>query len=603
MLGFVRAGAFSPEMHDAKVLHIHPGHPPVPVRITAEEPMEGAYDSELVQIDALLVDQTSNSNRNSLVLQSGARLFNATLEHGLIAAVDRGSVVRVTGPCSIETAGTLNYMAPRSFSITLRGAGDVVVVRPAPMWTTGRLLRVLGSMAALMGAVLIWVVVLRRRVRMQTAVIRTKLQQEAALKEAAEQANQAKSEFLANMSHEMRTPLNGILGFSELMAAGACDHQQREYNEAIRSSAEALLVVISDILDFSRIEAGRLDLQSVVFSVRQCVEAALNSIGPLVASAGLQVSREVASNVPDWVCGDPHRLRQVLLNLVGNAVKFTEMGGIAVRVSVADAACHADSGDPRDAVCLRFSVADTGIGIPESQQAAIFEPFRQADGSDRRRFGGAGLGLSISRKLVAMMNGRIWMESREGVGSTFFFTVSLRRAAAPPTPEKASAPPEVARQPLSILVAEDNGINQRLIRRVLELRGHRVTMADNGIGAVEMWRGGGFDLVLMDIQMPGMDGLEATRRIRAEETLRGSHVPIITMTASAMNGDREKCLAAGLDHYLTKPIRTEALDGALIEYGFAAACPADSIVPQRLHRIQPRGAARGNPGSQQRDRR
>jgi len=569
VLGFGHSGSFSPEMRDAQISLVDRGPAPPPPSITVDEALEGTYDSRLVTIDAVVVDQPRG---NTVMLQVGGKLFNATLDHGRVPPLDRGCIVRVTGVCSIAAESNLAYRIPKSFSLVLRSAGDIAVVRAAPWWTPGRLLAVLGSMAAVLLAVLSWVGVLRHKVVLQTAVISKKLQQEELLKHAAEQASRAKSEFLANMSHEIRTPLNGILGFAGLMAESELTGLQREHNEAVRSSAENLLVVINDILDFSRVEAGRLELESLDFSVSKCVEAALGSVQSLAAEKNLAISVQFDDEVPDWVCGDPHRLRQVLLNLLGNAVKFTAAGGIAVRVSLApeqDAAAAGSHGGapPRQ---IQFAVSDTGIGVPESQREMIFQPFRQADGSVTRRFGGTGLGLAISRKLVAMMGGRMWLESAEGQGSTFFFTAPIPPGEAPAggdEPDLAAAghsPAEQSpRQPLSILVAEDNVVNQRLIRILLEKRGHRVTVVGNGDAALAAWRQHRFDCILMDIQMPEMDGYEATRRIRARESGNGPHIPIIALTAHAMKGDRERCLQAGLDSYISKPIQTSALDAAL----------------------------------------
>ncbi len=572
VLGFGHSGSFSPEMRDAQISLVERGPAPPPRSITVDEALEGVYDSRLVSIDAAVVDQLRSTTQNDVMLQAGGKLFNATLDCGRVPPLERGSVVRVTGVCSIAAEGNLAYRIPKSFSLILRGASDIAVVRSASWWTPGRLLAVLGSMAALLLVVLSWVAVLRRRVVLQTAVIRRKLQQEELLKHAAEQASRAKSEFLANMSHEIRTPLNGILGFAGLMADSGLTGLQREHNEAVRSSAENLLVVINDILDFSRVEAGKLELESLSFSIRQCVEAALGSVQSLAAEKGLATSIQIDADVPDWVRGDPHRLRQVLLNLLGNAVKFTAAGGISARVSNApepQAAADGSAGAPAPQQ-IRFAVSDTGIGIPEPQREMIFLPFRQADGSVTRRFGGTGLGLAISRKLVAMMGGAMSLESAEGQGSTFSFTASLPPGQAPASGEvpdmaangrsTAERPP---RRPLSILVAEDNVVNQRLIGILLEKRGHRVTVVANGVAAVAAWLRDRFDCILMDIQMPEMDGYEATRRIRARESGDGAHIPIIALTAHAMKGDREKCLQAGLDAYISKPIQTEALDAAL----------------------------------------
>jgi signal transduction histidine kinase/ActR/RegA family two-component response regulator len=417
-------------------------------------------------------------------------------------------------------------------------------------------------MGAFLTGALAWVGLLRRKVTAQTSVIRKKLEQEAALKEAAQQANNAKSMFLANMSHEIRTPLNGILGFTGLMGGTELSAQQREYNETVRGSAESLLVVINDILDFSRIEAGRLEIEAIDFRLRQCVEEAVNPIRPLAANKGLEISLEVDGNLPEWVRGDPYRLRQILVNLMGNAVKFTGKGRIAIAVS--------RPADEPDAT-IRFAVSDTGIGVPEAKRASIFQPFHQGDGSITRRFGGTGLGLAICSKLAESMHGRIGLESREGAGSTFIVTLPLPRAEAPAAANgKNPARERPGQKPLSILVAEDNPVNQRLILHLLELRGHRVTMAYTGVAALQAWRNQPYDMILMDVEMPEMDGLEAARRIRELEAASGAHVPIIAMTAHAMKGDREKCLASGMDGYVSKPIQVAALDGAIEEHAALA---------------------------------
>ncbi|MGA3258712.1 MAG: response regulator [Bryobacteraceae bacterium] len=564
VLGFAHPGSFSPEMRDAQVSLVERGAAPSPTSITVDEALEGGYDSKLVTIDAAVVDQLRTSSQNTVMLQVGGNLFNATLDHGRMPPLDRGSIVRVTGVCSVVAEGNLAYRIPKSFGLALRSPGDIAVVRSAPWWTPGRLLAVLGSMAALLLAVLSWVAILRHKVAMQTAVIRKKLQQEELLKQAAEVANRTKSEFLANMSHEIRTPLNGILGFAGLMAESELTGTQREHNEAVRSSAENLLA--------SRVEAGRIELESLDFSIRKCVKAAVVSVEPLLAEKGLATSVQIDDDVPDWVRGDPHRLRQILLNLLGNAVKFTVAGGISVRVSLApkqDAAAVGSNGSAARRQ-IQFAVSDTGIGVPEAQRELIFQPFRQADGSVTRRFGGTGLGLAISQKLVVIMGGRMWLESAEGQGSTLFFTAPLPPGKTTAENEergleaKGSSPAEPPpQQPLSILVAEDNLVNQLLMRTLIEKRGHRVTVVENGTAAVAAWRQDRFDCILMDIQMPEMDGYEATRLIRAAESGNGVHIPIIALTAYAMKGDREKCLQAGLDSYISKPIQTAALDAAL----------------------------------------
>jgi signal transduction histidine kinase/ActR/RegA family two-component response regulator len=568
-MGFAGSIDFTPALLDAECHRVEAGAPSAPVAVQAEHALDDKYDSTLVTMEGTLTGRSTLQQEDVMIISHGQATFRAVAGPGASdpqLTIREGSRVRITGICVLQKNAT---GSPESIKLLLRSPADLVLVASASWWTREHSLLVLAFVALVTIATSAWVMILRRRVRSQMTELKTKNQALAQAVDDAKQATRLKSEFLANMSHEIRTPMNAILGMTSLAIDSNSREEQQEYLTDVMNSAESLLSLLNDILDLSKIEAGRMELSPTLVSLGSLVQDATRFLSQAARQKGLDLIWSCAPGLPDNLLADPLRLRQVLLNLVGNAIKFTERGTVEVQAQ--------PESEDQNTILVRFAVRDTGLGIPEDKRALIFESFCQADGSTSRKYGGTGLGLTISSRLVELMDGKIWVESQLGVGSTFYFTARLTKAAPPapqtPTDGRKTAPPvavaldsEARKQlgSLDILVAEDNFVNLKLITRLLERWGQRVTIAANGREALDAFHKKTFDLVILDIQMPELDGFEVAAAIRESEKKTGRYTPIMALTAHALAGQQEECLARGIDGFASKPIQPRKLLKTLI---------------------------------------
>ncbi|MGJ5817439.1 ATP-binding protein [Paludibaculum fermentans] len=523
-----------------------------PRELTVEQAARPQIAGQLVRVRGTVAKTSIGSMRDDFYIEQGQKVIRAYIRHSAQSA----SVMPRQAPVGafVEAIGVVMPSEGEGFVLRLRDSVDLTLVRAPNVFRSREALIVIAGIAGIFLAAFGWIYALRRSIRNRTAEIRILLTK-------AEEASRAKSEFLANLSHEIRTPIHGIQGMHDLLLDTSLTKSQQEELVIAQDATRHLLALLDDVLDISRIEAGQLTLESEPFDPGRVVRGAVRTFAPKARQQGLEFGCQL-NDLPDRVAGDAIRLRQVLFNLLSNAIKFTNSGRIDVRAW----RVQESGGGTR----LGFEVRDTGIGIPREKQAIIFESFRQVDGTISRRFGGTGLGLSIAQRLVHEMGGILKVQSAPGRGAAFEFTALFDAV----DPGQAGQERDGAAEfdawagdqslPLRILVAEDNEVNQRLVRRMLEKDGHDVTLVGDGDSAIQAWRTSYFDVILMDVQMPGTDGLQAASTIRRAEAGSGSPgIPIFALTAHSMQGDYDRCLHAGMNDCVTKPFSQRDLRNIL----------------------------------------
>jgi len=555
VVGFPEAGPFSAVLENAEVRRTNRTIRVEAADISADDALAGGYESQLVRMEGTVVNHLDTFADQVLVVEDGDKLFDAHLPYDRkgVSWPGAGARVRLTGVCSVRVQERSGEIVPIDFNLHLRSPGDMAVVQAAPWWNSRHILQLLAVTVTLVLVSAIWILLLRKRVQVQTGIIQEKLDQEERLREAAEAASRSKSEFLANMSHEIRTPLNGVIGMTGLLLDTALTAQQRDYAETVRRSGEALLGVINDILDFSKIEAGKLAIEFLAFDLRLVIEEVYEMLASHAEDKQLNLVLDYPSFLPRHFSGDAGRIRQIVTNLVGNAVKFTQSGQILTTVD-----CRVQDGQK---ALLRVSVRDNGPGIPAEKVGSLFEKFSQADSSTTRRYGGTGLGLAICKQLVDLMGGSIGVDSQPGGGSTFWFTLPLQLDARQSVP----LPPSDLRD-LRVLIVDDNEMSRQVIHEQITSWGMRNGGFGSADGLLEALykakkSGDPYHFAIIDYRVSGVEGATLGAAIKSDPEIRDT---VVILLASIGHWSATRQLEGSrIDASLVKPVRQSQLMNTL----------------------------------------